>query len=323
MDLLTLSDLCTPWCVHVVATLRIAEHMESGATKIADLARVAKCDADSLARVLRHLVNKGVFEEPSPGEFRLNENARLLLDPISRWLDLDGFGGRMAQAWGTLLSAVRTGKPAYDSVFGLPYWDDLAAHPKIAEDFDELMGPAGHGVPDPDVLIDGDWDSIRTVVDVGGGTGTLLAEVLRAHPHLRGILVDMPRAVKQSSKTFEQAGVADRVTAAAQSFFDPLPSGADLYMLKSVLSDWPDAEAKIILGRCAEAARPAGRIVLVNGVSPDGPGSPDPNLLMMVLVGGKERSLTEFHELARSAGLTVTKSASQSSGRFLVECRCA
>jgi 2,7-dihydroxy-5-methyl-1-naphthoate 7-O-methyltransferase len=321
MDIFTLTDLCTPWCAHVVATLRIAEHIEAGITKTDELARASKCDAASLERVLRHLVSKGVFEEPSPGEFALNDNARLLLGDGARWLNLDGFGGRMAHAWGTMLTAVRTGKPAYHELFGRPYWEDLAAHPKIAAEFDELMGPAGHGIPDPDVLIDGDWKSIRTVVDVGGGTGTLLAEVLKAHPHLRGILVDMPRTVKQSRVIFEQAGVADRVTTAAQTFFDPLPSGADLYMLKSVLSDWPDQEARTILERCAEAARPAGRIVLVNGVSPDGPNSPNPNLLMMVLVGGKDRSLSEFRELARSAGLEVSKAASQPSGRFLVECR--
>src|SRR6185312_15342391 len=321
MDIFNLTDLCTPWCAHVVATLRIANHIESGITKADELARAAECDAASLARVLRHLVSKGVFAEPSPGEFALNDNARLLLGDGARWLNLDGFGGRMAHAWSTMLSSVRTGKPAYYEVFGRPYWEDLAAHPKIAADFDELMGPAGHGIPDPDVLIDGDWHSIRTVVDVGGGTGTLLAEVLKAHPNLRGILVDMPRAVTQSRETFKQGGVADRVTTSAQSFFDPLPSGADLYMLKSVLSDWPDQEAKTILGRCAEGARPAGRIVLLNGVSPDSAGAPDPDLLMMVLVGGKERSLSEFRELARSAGLSVTKSASQPSGRFLVECR--
>jgi 2,7-dihydroxy-5-methyl-1-naphthoate 7-O-methyltransferase len=321
MDLFTLSDLCTPWCVHVVATLRIAQHLEAGLAQVDDLARAAKCDAPSLHRVLRHLASKGVFVETASGRFALNENARLLLEPAARWLDLDAFGGRMAHAWSTMLSAVRNGKPAYDQVFGRPYWDDLAAHPEIAADFDDLMGPAGHGVPDPNVLIDGDWDLIRTVVDVGGGTGTLLAEVLKAHPRLRGTLVDMPRTVEQSCTTFQRAGVADRVTIAAQSFFDPLPSGADLYMLKSVLSDWPDTEAKSILERCAEAARPHGRLVVVNGVSPDGLDAPDPNLLMMVLVGGKERSLSEFRSLAQSAGLKVEKTSPKGSERFLVECR--
>jgi hypothetical protein len=110
------------------------------------------------------------------------------------------------------------------------------------------------------------------------------------------------------------------VTTVAQSFFDPLPAGADLYLLKSVLSDWPDREAVAILRRCAEAARPAGRVVLLNGVSPDDNG-PSPELLMMVLVGGRERTLAEFGELAREAGLDVHAAQRQPSGRFVVECR--
>ncbi len=322
MDIWALSDLCTPWCVHVVATLRIADHIAAGITRIDDLAVASGSNSDSLHRVLRHLVAKGVFEEPTPGRFALNEPARALLDPPARFaLDLDAFGGRMAHAWGSLLSAVRTGEPAYDEVFGRPFWEDLQAHPDIAASFDALMGPAGHGAPDPEVLVTGGWESVRTVVDVGGGTGSLLAEVLRARPTVRGTLVDLPQTVARSGEIFQSAGVAKRVTMVGQSFFDPLPGGADLYLLKSVLSDWPDREATAVLKRCGEAARPAGRVVVLNGVSPDGPGGPAPALLMMVLVGGKERSLEEFRELARAAGLEVQAAERQPSGRFVVECR--
>lgn len=320
MDLWDLCDLCTPWCVHVAATLRIADHIAAGTTNIDKLAAASGADRDSLHRVLRHLVSKGLFEEPAPGRFVLNEPARALLDEqVLVGLDLDGFGGRMAHAWGTLLSAVRTGRPAYHEAFGRGFWEDLDAHPEIAAKFDALMGPAGHGIPDSQVLVNpADWDSVRTVVDVGGGTGALLAEVLRARPEVRGILVDVPRAVAQSGEIFQAAGVADRVTTVAQSFFDPLPAGADLYLLKSVLSDWPDREATAILRRCAEAARPGGRVVAVNGVGPDEEASP--SLLMMVLVGGKDRTLNEFRPLAREAGLEVRAAARQPSGRFVVEC---
>ena len=114
---------------------------------------------------------------------------------------------------------------------------------------------------------------------------------------------------------------ADRVTTAGQSFFDPLPAGAHLYLLKSVLADWPDLEARDILRRCAEAARPAGRVVVLNGVSPDEVGAPPPDLLMMVLVGGRQRSLSEFRDLASEAGLEVEAAERQASGRFVVQCR--
>ncbi len=317
-NLWELTDLATPWSVHVVATLRVAEHIAAGITAINELAAACGAHAESLHRVLRHLVSKGVFEEPEPGRFALNETARRLLEPGTRYgLNLEGIGGRMANAWCSLLAAVRTGAPAYHEVFRRPFWDDLAAHPDIAASFDALMGPAGHGIPDPDVLINGNWDSVHTVVDVGGGTGSLLAEVLRAHPTVRGVLVDLPDTVARSREIFRNAGVADRVTTSAQSFFDPLPAGADLYLLKSVLGDWPDREALAILKRCSEAARPNGRIIMLGGVSE---GEASPELLMLVLVGGRNRSLAEFRELARAAGLQVKASGRTQSGRFVVEC---
>jgi hypothetical protein len=319
-DLWALADLCTPWCLHVVATLRIAEHIAGGADEIGALAAAAHADADSLGRVLRHLVARGVFEEPAPGRFALNEAARGLLEPPARLgLDLDGIGGRMAHAWRSLLTAVRTGAPAYDTVFGRPFWEDLQAHPEIAASFDELMGP-GHGRPDPDVLA-GSWDGVRTVVDVGGGTGALLAEILRAHPAVRGILVDLAATVARSATVFEAAGVAARVTVVGQSFFDPLPAGADVYLLKSVLSDWGDREATTLLRRCAEAARPAGRVAVLNGVCPDEDGPAPPSLMMMLLVGGRDRTLADFRALAAEAGLSVRHTARKPSGRFVVECQ--
>jgi len=319
-DIWSLTDLCTPWCVHVVATLRIADHLAAGMTQIDDLAAAAGADLDSLGRVLRHLVEKGMFEEPTPGRFLLNEPARALIE--SRvGLDLDGIGGRMAHAWGSLLDAVKTGAPAYHTVFGRPFWEDLHAHPNIAASFDALMGPAGHGTPDPEVLISGDWDSVHTIVDVGGGTGSLLAEILRARPTVRGVLVDFPATVARSREILAAAGVDERVTGVGQNFFDPLPTGGDLYVLKNVLGDWPDREALALLRRCAEAARPAGRVVVLGGVSPDGDRGPSPELLMLVLVGGKSRSLAEFRELSRTAGLEVIATGRQPSGRFVVECR--
>ena len=301
--------------------MRIVDHIAAGNSEIGALAAAAGADSDSLGRVLRHLVSKGMFEEPAPGTFAVNETSRSLLNESVRIsLDLDGFGGRMAHAWGTLLSAVRTGRPAYHEVFGRGFWEDLEAHPPIAALFDALIGPAGHGVPDPEVLVNpADWQHVRTVVDVGGGTGAQLAEILRARPELRGTLVDLPRTVARSAEIFQAAGVAGRATAVGQSFFAPLPGGADLYILKNVLADWPDREAAALLGRCAEAVRPSGRLVVIGGVSPGEKASPE--LLMLVLVGGKDRTVSEFRDMAREAGLQVTATGRQPTGRFLVECR--
>jgi hypothetical protein len=320
MDLLSLADLTTPWCLYVAGTLRVADRLESGPAVIATLAEACGAEPGALARVLRHLIRKGVFAEPVPDTFALNDAARGLLDPGMRiGLNLEGFGGRMAFPWSTLLTAVRTGRPAYAEVFGRPYWEDMEANPEIAAEFDALMGPAGHGAPDPEVLIDpAEWPGIRSVADIGGGTGSLLAAILAAHPHVRGTLVDLPRTVARSREIFEAAGVLDRVTLAPQSFFDQLPSGCDVYLLSKVLHDWPDAEAKALLARCAVAAGTKGRVIAVNGVTPEAVAEAD--LLMLVLVGGKNRTLEEFRELAREAGLEVTAAGRNPNGRFQVEC---
>jgi len=320
VDLWALSDLCTPWCIHVVVTLRIADHLAAGTTRIDDLAIAACAHSDSLARVLRHLIGKGLFAEPAPGEFALNDDARALLDPgVRLGFGLDGIGGRMARAWSSLLTAVETGAPAYDEVFGRPFWDDLAAHPYVAASFDELMGPGGHGTPSADIPLTGGWAGIRTVVDVGGGTGSLLAAILREHPGVHGTLVDLPSTLERAVATFETEGLTDRVTLAGHSFFDLLPAGADLYVMKNVLADWPDRQALALLTRCAEAARPTGRVMVMGGVTDAE--TADPELLMMVLAGGKSRTKAEFRALAAEAGLEVQSSGRNSAGRFMVECR--
>jgi len=318
-DLSALSDLRTPWCLHVVATLRIAEYIAAGHAEIGSLAAAAGCDADALHRVLGHLVTKGVFLETAPSRFALNEAARGLLDPaLHLGLDIDKIGGCMAYAWGTLLSYVRTGAPAYHEHFGLPFKEDLDAHPDVAASFDALIGPAGHGAFNPDFQITGGWEAVRTVVDVGGGAGAMLAEILRARPAIHGTLVDLPRTVARAGEVFRTASVMNRVTTVGQSFFDPLPAGADLYLLRGILNDWPDREAAAIFRRCAEAARPAGRVVVLKSVGPDD--APKNLEVEMVLLGGKRRTVAEFRSLARQVGLDVRAAGQQPSGYFVVEC---
>jgi len=302
-------DLATPWCLRVAATLRIPEHIAAGHSDIENLAAVTGCDRDALHAVLGHLVSHGVFTEESPGRFSNNPLAGQLME--APFIDLEGIGGRMAHTWGTLLDYVRTGQPAYQQVFGLPFWEDLAAHPRIAADFDALMGPAGHGVPDYDIELSGGWEPVRTVVDVGGGTGAMLVSLLRRHPQVRGILVDLPGTVARATELKEEQ-------VRGQSFFDPLPEGADVYLLKSVLNDWPDEPTVAILRRCAEAVHPEGSIVVIGGVAADE--APRSLGIDMLVAGGKTSTLTQFTELARQAGLEIRAAGTQPSGRYVVEC---
>jgi hypothetical protein len=318
VDLEQMLDLATPWCLRVAVTLRIPEHIAAGHADIADLAAAAGCDADALHAVLGHLVSQGVFTEASPGRFACNQAAEQLASVP--FLDLAGIGGRMARTWGTLLDYVRTGQPAYQQVFGRPFWEDLAAHPLLGAEFDALMGPAGHGVPDYDIELSDGWAAVRTVVDVGGGTGAMLASLLRRHPRALGILVDLPGTVARAAELIESLGVAGRVTVEGQSFFDPLPAGADLYLLKSVLNDWPDEPTVAILRRCAEAARTSqATIAILGGVAADE--APRSLGIDMLVAGGKTNTLSQFTELARQAGLDVIAARTQSSGRYVVECR--
>jgi 2,7-dihydroxy-5-methyl-1-naphthoate 7-O-methyltransferase len=315
-DLDQMLDLATPWCLRVAATLRIPDLIAEGHHDIADLAAAARCDRNALHAVLGHLVAKGVFTEEAPGRFATNQVAEQLTDP-DRFLDLEGIGGRMAHTWGTLLEYVRTGQPAYQKVFGRPFWEDLAAHPNIAADFDALMGPAGHGMPDFDIELTGGWDAIRTVVDVGGGTGAMLASLLLRHPHVNGILVDLPGTIARAGEVVASAG--DRVTLHGQSFFDPLPAGADLYLLKNVLNDWPDPETVAILSNCVRAANATGTIAVLGGVAADD--APRSLGIDMLVAGGKTSTITHFTELARRAGLDIAAARTQASGRYVVECR--
>src|SRR5262249_6694508 len=160
------------------------------------LAVAAGCDTDVLHSVMSQLVRKGVFEAPEYGRFALNEAARGLLDPGLRLgLDLEGIGGRLAHACGARRPYRRAGRAGCDQVVGRPCFEDLDAHPEVGASFDALIGPAGHGTPDPEFDLTGGWEQVRSVVDVGGGTGAMLAELLRFRPQLRGTLVDLPRAV--------------------------------------------------------------------------------------------------------------------------------
>jgi hypothetical protein len=317
VDLERMLDLATPWCLMVAATLRLPSLIAEGHRDVADLATATGCDQDALHAVLSHLVSKGVFTQEAPGRFAANGAAEQLA--ADRFLDLDGFGGRMAHTWGTLLDYVRTGQPAYATLFGRPFWEDLAAHPDIAAGFDALMGPPGHGTPDFDIELTGGWDDVRTMVDVGGGTGAMLASLLRRHPHVRGILLDLPGTIARADTALSTAELASRVTLRGQSFFDPLPAGADLYLLKNVLNDWPDDQTVAILRRCAQGAGPDGRLAVLGGVAADE--APRSLGIDMLVAGGKTSTITQFTQLARLAGLKIAAARTQASGRYVVECQ--
>ncbi|SDI34086.1 methyltransferase [Nonomuraea jiangxiensis] len=319
------TDLVTPMAVRVAASLRLTDLMAGDAVPVEELARRSGTDADALGRLLRHLAGRGVFTEPQPGTFAVNEPAALLASDhpshMRAQLDLDGFGGQMDLAFTGLLHTVRTGRPAWETVYGTPYWHYLAANPKISASFDAMMASGADYVAD--AAKGYDWSGVRHVVDVGGGTGALLAEVLRANPDLHATLVDLPDTVERGRRHLAELGLDARCAFAGQSFFDPLPAGGDVYVLKRVIHDWNDDDALLILRRCAEAAGRHGRVVMIE--SGGGPGG-DPamvtemNLRMLVLTGGRERTLDDYLALATRAGLTLTGVHHTALGHIILDC---
>ena len=262
-----LMDLITPMALRVVATLRIADLIGDEAADVGVLAERSGTDADALARLLRHLVARGVFAEPEPGVFSASGPARFLRSDhpagMHASLDLEGFGGRMDLAFTGLLHTVRTGEPAWETVFGTPFWQYLADEPGVGAAFDVTM--AAGAEYRADAAAGYDWSNVSHVVDVGGGIGALLAEVLGANPGLRATLVDLPETVRRAAAFLAERGLAGRCAFAGQSFFDPLPTGGDVYVLAHVVHDWPDDAAVAILRRCAEAAGDGGRVTIIEG----------------------------------------------------------
>jgi cyclopropane fatty-acyl-phospholipid synthase-like methyltransferase len=158
----------------------------------------------------------------------------------------------------------------------------------------------------PEILSGYDWGSLGRLVDVGGGNGSMLIALLNRYPALRGTIVDLPENTEDARQALAAAGVADRAEVITTSFFDPLPAGADAYLLSLIIHDWGDKPAREILRRCAEAAGPTGTVFVVEKVGADGD-SPHTgmDLRMLALYGGKERRIGELTTLAESSGLTV------------------
>ena len=186
--------------------------------------------------------------------------------------------------------------------------------------FDELMR-SQQLITAPQVAALYPWQQVGSVTDVGGGSGGLLAELLVTHPHLRGTLVDRPLPVATAAQRFADRGVADRAEGVAGDFFSPLPTGADVYVISRALTDWSDRHATAILRRCAEAAGPDGRVLVVE-VMPTEPYVPhlsSYDLTMLVSVGGRERGVDDFIALGTDAGLALTATYTGTGGLTLLE----
>ena len=304
-----MADLATPMAIRVGATLRIADLIHTGTTTVSALATACEADLGALERLLRYWQWLELVTRTDEGGYHLTPLGHQLRDdhPGGRrhWLTTDGGVGRGDLAFFDLLHSVRSGEPAYPHRFGRDFWTDLAEDDRLGESFDTSM--RRHVASDNRALTDVlPWQDVRHVVDVGGGTGALLEMLLSAHDHLRGTLVDLPGPARRARKALADGPVAPRVTVREGSFFDPLPTGADAYVLSAILHDWDDTSCVRILRRCAQAAGRSGRVLVIENCGADGE-SVDPrmDLRMLVLMGGRERGIGELEDLGRAAGLEL------------------
>ncbi len=310
----TLLDLISGFlrtqAVAVAAELRIADRVGAEPVAVEQLARDVEVDPDALYRVLRLLAGLGVFAEAAPRRFvatplsdGLRDDAPLSVRHIARLYGSDAY-----RAGGGLLQAVRSGEPVAADVFGMGFFDHLAADGRAAERFNLAM--AGGAPARAAAALAHPWDGVGVVVDVGGGTGGLLAAVLRAHPHLEGVVFDLPHVVPAARQVLEDAGVAARGRVAGGDFFaDPIPAG-DVHVLAQILHDWADPEALAILRACRASLAPGGRLLVLEQVVPDQPGpsfATALDLLMLVLLGGRERSAAEWRTLLRRGGFELVR----------------
>jgi len=310
-----LADLFTPMALRVAATLRLADHIAAGTGTVGALAERTGADADALGRLLNHLVAAGALARDEAGTLSLTALGDELRDAAA-WLDIEGAIGRADLSAFHLLETVRSSEPAYPLAHGRGYWEDLAAHPELSASFDALMR-ARLRTEAPLVAAAYDWGALAHVVDVGGGDGTLLAAVLAAHPGVRGTLVELAGPAAAAARTLAEFG--ERRVIVTGSFFEPLPAGADGYVLSGVLHDWDDEHALAILRRCAEAAGACGRVLVIEEGPTDAAIRAEGDLRMLLYTGGRERSLGDFETLAADAGLRVGSTRLVTGVRTLIE----
>jgi O-methyltransferase domain len=298
-----------PWtgqALYAAAKLGVADHLTDGARTVADLAGACGADAGALYRILRALSMIGIFAEVRPREFALNSTAELLRSdhPMTHRHFVIMHGEEIFRAFGDIVAAVRSGQPVFSELYGASYFDYLATNEEASTKFNAAMGKGG--LP-PAVARRLDLSDVATVVDVGGGIGVLLGDLLRHSPHLRGVLFDRPAALADARSDLREGDLAARCELVGGDFFESVPQGGDAYVLCHVLHDWSDEDCVRILRNVRRAMPTGGRLLVFEWLLADGF---DPrklsDLVMLVILGGRERTAEEFTALLTSAGFAVT-----------------
>ncbi len=313
--------------LYVAAKLGVADVLDPEPLAAAAIAEAVGAREPQLRRVLRALVAAGVFCELEDGRFASNDAAAVLrASAPGRVRDVViNFGEEMYRSFGELLHTVRTGETAFDSVYGAPLFEYYAANPETEASAAARMLartlPVAREFAASDLLRD-----TETLIDVGGGTGTLVAEVLRQHPEIAGVLLERPGMLELAKDYLSEQGVADRCELVEGDFFASVPTGGDVYVLKSILHDWDDDRCVAILRSCRAAMDESGRLVIVELILPERMSPSAPmlsaallDLIMLAYAGGRERTEAEFTQLLDQASLRLTSTTALAAGPHLIE----
>jgi hypothetical protein len=309
--------------VSAAAELGLADQLAAGPKSAAELAGPMKLHAPSLHRLMRTLASLGVLTEQEGQRFALTSLGEALRDgaPGSARATLLAFNGVLWRGWEELRYSLATGKPGFDKAYGMSLFEYIGRDPALASHFSGAM-VGFHGAEPPAVAAAYDFSPFRTIVDVGGASGNMLAAILSRHAGPRGVLFDLPHVVTDAPALLTTHGVADRVTIEGGSFFETVPAGGDCYVLSHVIHDWTEDQCLTILGHCRKAITPNGKLLIVEMVLPPGD-TPHPgkvlDMTMLVFPGGQERTETEYATLLSKAGFRMTRVVPTASAVSVVE----
>jgi hypothetical protein len=311
--------------IYVATEFGLADLLADGPQTVDELASAAGAHAPSLYRILRLLASEGVFAEAEDGRFALT--------PLAAALGRDGgpvrpqvlFLGQEAlwQAAGSLLHTVQTGETAFERANGGDFFAYFRQHPTQRVLFDHYMAAQTTPMARA-VAATYDFSGIGTMVDVGGGRGALTVEILKAHPHLRGVVFDQPVVVDDARAAIAAAGLSDRCATVGGDFFATVPNGGDAYLLKYILHDWDDERSVTILRACRRAVPQHGRLLVVELLVPSGNApsyAKTQDVNMLINLGGRERTVAEYRALFTTAGFDLTRTVPVTGELHVIEGR--
>jgi len=322
-----ISSLWVPQAIYATAKLGLADALAAGPLSAGDVAAKAGTHPGATQRLLRSLVVLDLLRQHGDGRFELTETGRCLTrdapDSVHSWALLWG-GPMMWTHWGHLADCVEQGEMAPKLLHGFESsFDLMAQHPDEDARFNRSMAELTRGLA---ALLPAfyDFSGKRQVCDVGGGFGQLLPPLLHANPELRGRVYDLPRCADGSCQLMADEGLAGRCDFQGGDFFESVPTGADVYLLKSVIHDWNDEKSRQILARIRDAMRPEAKLLVLEWIVPERVGPQDAGIVgtdlnMLVMVGGQERTEAEYRALVASAGLRVTNIIPTPAAMSLIE----